>query len=147
MLNKKPAQKKPASSKATPAQTARKPAPPPAQKRTATPAAQATATIPSSVDVVMRGSWDRAQYKRSLMVALAAILLSMGMLLFSIILFLTKPEPRYFSVTNDFRVVELAPLSEPMVSDAGLLNWSADVVTRTFSLDFLHYRQQLTDVR
>lgn len=109
--------------------------------------AAATTAPPTSADVTWRGSWDRLQYKRATMVSLSALGVAFGALILCGILFVSRPEPRYFSVTNDFRVVELQALSEPMVTDPGMLNWCSDVVVRTFSMDFLHFRQQLGDVR
>lgn len=114
------------------------------------PAASSTSKqgcIPNSTDVVMRGSWDRKQYKRALTVAGASATVSFALLLVVVLLILMRPEPKYFSVTNDFRVIELSPLNQPYISNAGLLNWSSEVITRTFSLDFLHFRRQLGDVR
>jgi len=109
--------------------------------------ARTTSAPPTPEDVIMRGAWDRKQYKRALTVAFVASVTSMVLLILVIMLIMFRPEPRYFSVTGDFRVMELPPLSEPYISDAGLLNWSSNVITRTFSLDFLHYRRQLGDVR
>jgi intracellular multiplication protein IcmL len=54
---------------------------------------------------------------------------------------------RYFGITPDLRVVELAPLDEPAIRPQALLNWTAEVVTGAMSLDFLHWRRQLNDGR
>jgi intracellular multiplication protein IcmL len=53
----------------------------------------------------------------------------------------------YFAVTPDLRVMEMAPVSEPFVSPQALLNWAGETVTRAMSLDFLHWRRKLGDVR
>ena len=60
---------------------------------------------------------------------------------------LTRPQPVYFAVTPDLRVMELPPLSIPVVSDNTIVNWTVDAVTRALSLDFLHYREKLMDSR
>jgi len=59
---------------------------------------------------------------------------------------LYRSKPVYFAVTPDLRVVELKPLSEPYLTENGVRDWTVNAVVKTFSLDFLHWRTQLTDV-
>lgn len=54
---------------------------------------------------------------------------------------------RYFAATPDFRVLELESLSRPYISEAGLLNFVAQTVTETFTLDFNNFRNSLARVR
>lgn len=56
------------------------------------------------------------------------------------------PAPRYFAATPQLRLLKMTPLNEPVLSKAGLLNWTAETITKTFGLDFVHWRQQLSDV-
>lgn len=60
---------------------------------------------------------------------------------------MTRPKPVYFAATPDFRILEMPPLSAPVVSDQAIVNWTTDVVTKALSLDFLHWRKKLMDVR
>jgi intracellular multiplication protein IcmL len=118
-----------------------------APKKAKTQGQQDVELPPKGVDIMFRGSWDRRQYGRALKITFFSLLVNLALILVIVLMVLFRPEPRYFSVTNDFRVVELAPLSEPYVDDAGLRNWSSDVVSRTFSLNFLHVKRSLEDVR
>jgi intracellular multiplication protein IcmL len=62
-------------------------------------------------------------------------------------LILSRPEPRYFGVTRDLRILETPPLSEAVVGNPDLANWAGNVVARSLSLNFLTWRQTLSDVR
>lgn len=78
------------------------------------------------------------------------MILSVGVILsvsLNMIQFFAKSEPRYFAATQDLRIFELTPLNKPTMSQGGLLNWTTRTMADTFSLDFLHWREQLTDVR
>lgn len=54
---------------------------------------------------------------------------------------------RYFAATRDFRVLELEPLNKPYISESGLLNFVANTVTETFTLDFNTFRNSLAKIR
>lgn len=82
-------------------------------------------------------------FKLCLILSLALVL-SIGGIIF---LILSRPKPVYFAATPDLRVMELPPLSAPVVSDQAIVNWAAEVVTNALSLDFLQYRQKLMVVR
>lgn len=66
---------------------------------------------------------------------------------FIIVLILTKPSPVYFAATSDLRIAKLVPLTEPVMTEQALLNWSSDIVTSAVSLDFLEWRKKLQDIR
>lgn len=68
-------------------------------------------------------------------------------LLLIFVLATKKPEQKYFSVTPDLRVQAMVPLSEPYVTEAGLLNWTVESVTGSLSFDFLHWQTQLSAQR
>jgi intracellular multiplication protein IcmL len=84
--------------------------------------------------------------RQSKAVIVLAVLLSCSMG-FNAYLVLTPVMPRYFASTPDGQITELVPLDKPLLSQAGLLNWVSETVTATLSLDFLHWRDKLTQVR
>jgi intracellular multiplication protein IcmL len=73
-----------------------------------------------------------------------ALLLSLGL---NFWLAFSKPGPVYFAVTRDLRVKEMSPLSEPSIESRSLSDWAGDVVVRSLSLNFLTWRQTLSDLR
>ncbi len=58
----------------------------------------------------------------------------------------THPDRQYFAADNG-RFVPLVPQSEPYRKTADVIQYARDNVTRSFTMDFLNWRQQLEDVR
>lgn len=53
------------------------------------------------------------------------------------------PEPQYFAITPDGRMINNYSLDDPVFPDDHILQWTADAVRQTFSLDFMHWSEQL----
>lgn len=68
------------------------------------------------------------------------IVLSVGI---AIYLSLNKPPPITFPVDVDMRVQGPIPLNQPYLSTPDLLQWVADVIPRSFVVDFNHYNDLL----
>ena len=60
---------------------------------------------------------------------------------------LHPPQPQYFATTADGRLIPLIPISEPYVSQETLLEWASKAVIRAYRLDYVHWREQLNDMR
>ncbi len=60
---------------------------------------------------------------------------------------LCRPDPVYFGMSRDMKLLPMTPLSEPVLSEAALKNWAAEAVTTAFNLDFLRWRSQLAGAR
>lgn len=58
----------------------------------------------------------------------------------------THPDRQYFAADNG-RFVPLVPQSEPYRKTADVIQYARDNVARSFTMDFLNWRQQLEDVR
>jgi intracellular multiplication protein IcmL len=61
----------------------------------------------------------------------------------SIYLYLDKPPPITFPVGDEMRVQPPVPLNQPYLSRPDLLQWVADVLPKSFNLDFNYYNDQL----
>lgn len=72
------------------------------------------------------------------------ILVLIGVIFF---LTLTREKPVYFAATPDLRVIELAPLSQPVLTDDRIIQWVNYSVVQSLSLDFAHWKEQLGNVR
>ncbi|MEE4377686.1 MAG: DotI/IcmL/TraM family protein [Candidatus Competibacteraceae bacterium] len=57
------------------------------------------------------------------------------------------PVPEYFATTADGRLIPLVPISEPYVAPEVMLTWVTQSVTQAYTLDFVHFRQQLSEMR
>ena len=101
----------------------------------------------SSVRVMESREWYKDRYRQVLnltMVMAFCLILSVGL---NGVLFFTKSPPRYFAATQDWRIKELEPLDKPIMSQGGLLTWTTTTISDTFSLDFLHWKKQLMDIK
>jgi len=71
-----------------------------------------------------------------------------GILIAGIVFLATRTvEPKYFAMDTQGRVRELTALSRPMPSNDQVLNWVSTAATRSYTLSFAQYQQQLDDVR
>ncbi len=76
--------------------------------------------------------------------ALLLVLAAIGLLATAITYEFTHPaQPRYFAITADGRLIKIFPLTQPVVSDDFVTQWTANAVRKTFMLDYIHWREQL----
>jgi intracellular multiplication protein IcmL len=93
--------------------------------------------------ILMRNAFYRDNYKRALFAVL--ILFCVDVLLSFAIVHrsLTPPQPQYFATNPQYQLIKWHPLSDPVVSDNYVLQWVTTAVRQAFSLDFIHWREQL----
>ncbi len=92
-------------------------------------------------------AWYRERYNQAMKGVTflgIALIISLGL---NGILFFAQPKPKYFASSNDGKIIELIPLDRPSLTQAGLLNWTSEVITDLLSLNFLHWKGQLTESR
>ncbi|CAG9260882.1 Macrophage killing protein with similarity to conjugation protein [Burkholderia diffusa] len=82
--------------------------------------------------------------KLNFILATALVLSLVGNLAFG--WFAVHPDREYFASDNG-RLFPMIPMSRPYRKPADVIQFAKDTVTRSFTLDFLDYRQQLEDVR
>ncbi len=112
---------------------------------------EGTESVPSSKydlsNVIGGLAWYRLQYEKVLKLVSILILTILVSVALNIILFLNHPAPIYYAATPDLRLAPLVPLSKPLLTEQGLLNWCAETVTQAISLDFLEWRSKLSKSR
>lgn len=91
--------------------------------------------------------WYRDRFRQVVIICMVAVAILTASLGVNLIQAVSRPKPVYFSVSDDFRIKSMKPLNEPVISESGLSNWVARTVTKTFSLDFVHWREQLMEVK
>ncbi|MBS0351509.1 MAG: type IVB secretion system apparatus protein IcmL/DotI [Proteobacteria bacterium] len=57
--------------------------------------------------------------------------------------FKNPPQPQFFPITPDGRIINNYRLDDPIFTDDHVLQWTSDAVRQTFSLDFMHWQDQL----
>ncbi|MBQ7617388.1 MAG: DotI/IcmL/TraM family protein [Desulfovibrio sp.] len=60
---------------------------------------------------------------------------------------LRENKPVYFGLNQEMQVLPLYPLSEPLYTDAALTSFANQAASAIFTLDFLHWREQLAALR
>lgn len=91
--------------------------------------------------------WYQRNYYLAMKISLILTLCLCVSITFNVSLYLTRPTPVYYAATPDLRLAPLVPLSEPVLTEQGLLNWTTEVLTSAISIDFLHWREKLQSVR
>ncbi len=92
-------------------------------------------------------TWLTDQYRRMCYAVLVLSILLCVSFTGNIFQVVIKPDPKNFGLTRDLRVIEMVPLGESYINNSALNNWVAETVTRTLSLSFSHYNQQLGDLK
>lgn len=93
--------------------------------------------------VLMRNAFYRDNYRRAV-VALVVVFFINVLLLGSIIYnYLNPRQPQYFATNSAYQLIKWRPLTDPDVSDNFVLQWVTDAVREAFSLDFIHWKEQL----
>lgn len=69
------------------------------------------------------------------------------LIVLSIYLYLDKPQPVSFPVSEEWRVQPPVPLNYPYLSVPEVLQWTADAMRRSFVYDFKNYNEQLKEAQ
>lgn len=95
--------------------------------------------------VLLRNAFYRDGCKRLLFAVTGIVLLNLVLLGDIAYHVVNPPRPRYFPITPDGRIINIHPLSDPVVSNAFVLQWAANAARKAYSLDYLHWRGQLQE--
>ena len=95
--------------------------------------------------VLLRNAFYRDNYRRAVMALLLVLLINIGLIIGLVFEWTHPPKPQYFSATADGRIIEIHPLSDPVVTNQFVLQWATNAARRTYSWDFIHWQQNLQD--
>lgn len=96
--------------------------------------------------VLMRNAFYRDSYRRVAMLLTIIFFINCGLVVAIIYKYLTPPQPQYFAATAAGRIIEIHKLTDPTVSDQDVIQFVTNGVQQAFSLDYIHWRQQLNAV-
>ena len=93
--------------------------------------------------VLMRNAFYRDNYRRA--VFSLTIVFFINVLLTGAIVYryLNPLQPQYFAANAQNQLIKWHPLTDPVVDNNYVLQWTSNAVQQSFSLDFVHWRQQL----
>lgn len=95
--------------------------------------------------VRLRNNFYRDNYRRLVGMLLLMIIINIGLLGGIVYLVTHRPTPQYFATSADGRIIPLHPLSDPVVTDAELLQWVNEAIISAYSFNFINYRKELQD--
>ncbi len=97
--------------------------------------------------VMMRNVFYRDHY-RIVLFAVFLMLVINGFLGLMIFYKWKHPaQPQYFATTADGRIIKISALDDPAVSDDFVVQWAAESLRKSFSLDYLHWKNQLQEAQ
>lgn len=108
---------------------------------------RAPAPAPDAQHLIGGLGWYRNNFRHAIKLVLAMIIAVCLALVVILYLLLNQPKPQYFAATPDLRLAPLVPLDQPVLTEQGLLNWTAETITNSMSLDFLDWRKKLDAMR
>ena len=104
--------------------------------------------VDDAVELVrLRNNFYRDNYRRlvgCVLLLLVIVILLVGIIFYQII---NRPAPKYFAATVDGRIMQLFPLSEPMLSPAELLQWSHRAAISAYTYNFVNYRSAMQQLQ
>ncbi len=93
--------------------------------------------------VLLRNTFYRDNYRRAIVGVIILFFVDVILALAIGYRYLNPPKPQYFATNSSYQLIKYHPLSDPVVSNNYVLQWVADAVRQAFSLDFIHWKQQL----
>lgn len=95
----------------------------------------------------LRNDWYRDRYSTVLRALLVVGLVALveGAIIAGLLL--NRPQPRYFAVSPDGTVIQMAPVDRPLLTPDALSRWASETATKAYALDFVHYREQMSALR
>ncbi|ODN41467.1 type IVB secretion system apparatus protein IcmL/DotI [Piscirickettsia litoralis] len=101
----------------------------------------------SLTQVKLRNDFYKDNFRRTTLILLISILINTFLTVALIISMNTRPKPKYFATTSNGQLIQLHPLSNPVLNDSAVINWLSDIISNINSLDFLNYRTQVQEKR
>lgn len=89
----------------------------------------------------------RNSYRKVVSLIIALGILAIFLLTLLVYLTVRKQVLMNYASTTTGEVIELHPLSEPVISNTHLLEWATLVARQAYSFSFLNYQQQLEKVK
>lgn len=93
--------------------------------------------------VLLRNAFYRDNYSRAVFVAMMLFFVNIFLGGAIIYRYFTPPQPQYFATNASYQLIKWHPLTDPVVSNNYVLQWVTQAVQAAFSLDFIHWKDQL----
>jgi intracellular multiplication protein IcmL len=97
--------------------------------------------------VRFRNYFYRDGYRKSMTALLISLIVNIALLALVIIQFLTKPAPVYFATQTNGSLIEIQPLTEPLIAQETLLVWATRAAVSAYSFNFVDWQNDLNSVQ
>ena len=96
--------------------------------------------------VVTRNEYYRDGYRNLMKIAFLEGIMIVGLIVaFVVYMNVHQERNRYFATTADGRILQLAPLDQPNISQAALMSWVSQAATETMTFGFHDYQRRLQE--
>lgn len=97
--------------------------------------------------IKLRNDFYRDNFRRVVFILLLSVILNI--VLIAVLFFISAKPSKvvYFASDNQGKLIKMQPLSQPVLSETALQSWVSRNVPKIYSLDYVHYRTQLNDIR
>src|SRR5438105_385490 len=83
------------------------------------------------------------RYRKALTWVLILALLAVAQAAILALLSWQEPQPKYYATTTNGVVVDMHPLSEPVLTSTYITEWASLATRKVFNLSFVNYDQQI----
>lgn len=97
--------------------------------------------------VRFRNFFYRDGYRKVMTALLMSIALNLALVTLVIIQIFTKPAPVYFATQSNGSLIEIQPLTEPMVDQDMLITWATRAAVAAYSFNFVDWQNDLQSVQ
>ncbi|MBN9287057.1 MAG: type IVB secretion system apparatus protein IcmL/DotI [Gammaproteobacteria bacterium] len=97
--------------------------------------------------VLLRSNFYRDNYRRLMVFCILLTLAIFGVMGWIAWERTHKPIVHYYATTNTGKLLQLAPLNQPNLTTASLLNWAVEAATTAYNFNFGNYEKSLKDVK
>jgi intracellular multiplication protein IcmL len=97
--------------------------------------------------VRFRNFFYRDGYRKVMTVLLMSMGMNLALIALVVIQFFTKPAPVYFATQSNGSLIEIQPLTEPMVDQDMLITWATRAAVASYSFNFVDWQNNLQNAQ
>lgn len=92
----------------------------------------------------LRNNFYRDNYRRVMKLLLIMSIVSVLLICAIFYLIAHRPTPKYFATTQSGRVLQLVPLSSPLLTTQNVLLWASQVAAASYTYNFASYQADIS---
>ncbi|MFI4957200.1 MAG: type IVB secretion system apparatus protein IcmL/DotI [Gammaproteobacteria bacterium] len=110
--------------------------------------AQASQQKVSGLELVrFRNYFYRDGYRKSMTALLLSLLVNLALMAIVVFQFVSKPAPVYFATQTNGSLIEIQPLTEPLIAQETLLTWATRAAVTAYSFNFVDWQNDLNNAQ